>query len=126
MKEPPLECYREWVESFTRGEVIWRETIPVPESWWRGRQRCFNNKDGEIQKNVVHIFDITRSKELVMSGESNVRWMGKSGIAYVWVYQRDDRWYYTCIFHNPSKGIRSPEDAVKQSATSGRPFSQET
>lgn len=124
MKEPSLEFYRERVELYTRGEVIWRETVPVPEFWWRGRQVRFKGRDGLIQKNVVHIFDIKRSKELVMSGESNIRWMGQTGIAYVWAYQRDGRWYYTHIFHNPNRGIRSPEDAVQQSAGSGRPFSQ--
>jgi len=122
MKEPSLQFYLDSVEMLTGGEVIWRETIQVPESWWRGRQVLFKNRDGVIQRNVVHIFDIKRSKELVMSGESSIRWMGKTGIAYVWAYQRDDRWYYTRIFHNPNKGIRSPEDAVKQSARSGRPM----
>jgi hypothetical protein len=124
MKEPKLEFYRDYVEGFTRGEVKWRETIDVPEEWWKDRQRFFKNREGAIQKSVVHVFDVRRPKELVMSGESNIRWMGQTGVAYVWAYERDDRWYYTLVFHNPNKRICSPEDAVNQSAVSGRPFKQ--
>lgn len=122
MKEPELEFYRESVELLTEGEVTWRETIPVPESWWQGRQALLKNKEGTVQKNVVHVFDIKRSKEEVMGGTTVIRWMGQTGISYVWAYQRNNRWYYTRIFHNPYNGVRSPEDAVKQSSRSGRPL----
>jgi hypothetical protein len=124
MKEPSIDFYRESVLLLTGGEVTWKETIAVPESWWQGKQIISKDQGEKLQKNVVHVFDIKRSQEEITGNTTVIRWMGKIGTAYVWAYQRQNRWYYTRVFHNPSKGIRSPEDAVKLNSHSrGRPLS---
>jgi hypothetical protein len=123
MKEPPIEFYRESVESLTGGEVTWKETIPVPLSWWKGDQTISKEQEESLQKNVVHVFDIKRSLKEVMDRTTDTRWMGQIGEAYVWAYQRNGRWYYTRVFHRPSLDVLSPEDAVKISSSPfGRPL----
>jgi hypothetical protein len=117
MKEPPIEFYRESVEKLTGGDVTWRETIPVPLSWWRGNQIISNEQEKMIQKNVVHVFDIKRSIKEILGRTTSIRWMGETGVGYVWAYQRQNRWYYTRVFHNSSTGVLSPEDAVRVSSS---------
>ena len=123
MKEPSIEFYRESVESLTGGEVTWKETIPVPLSWWKRDQIISEEQEKLLQKNVVHVFDIKRSLKEILDRTTSIRWMGETGIGYVWAYQRQNRWYYTRVFHRPSIGVHSPEDAVRMNSSSfGRPL----
>lgn len=120
-KEPELGFYRMEVEKITGGTVTWAGTRPVPEEWWRPFRRNQEIPPKRLEKSVLHIFQIDRSKDLQAAQPLSPLWMGTHGTAYVWAYQHGGSWYYTRILQNPEKGIDSPEIAIRKSAESGRP-----
>lgn len=121
MKKPTLEFYRERVESLTGGEVAWKETIPVPGSWWQGNPLAPEGDANFSDTNLIHVFKISRSKEQLAKNTKGFIWMGESGAAYIWAYRRNESWYYTRVFHNPAKGISSPEDAFNHARRPRKP-----
>jgi len=74
MNEPTLEFYKGSVEGLTGGEVRWRETIVVPEIWWRD-QNPTRKGNGTLQTSLIHIFGITRSAEELASTTKGFGWM---------------------------------------------------
>lgn len=118
MKEPTREFYRKSVEILTGGDVAWVETISVPKSWWQANPLAPEGNTNFLNMDLIHVFNIVRSKEQLENNTKGFIWMGESGTAYVWAYCRNERWYYTRVFHNPAKGISSPEDAFNHARRS--------
>jgi len=106
----------------------------VPDAWWldhksqvfdalalrRLSSSAWFSEDLKLEASVVHVFDIKR--EEADFADSFVKWMGRTGISYVWNYRHGGRWYYSVNFHRQLNGIVSPETAVRQCARGGRPW----
>lgn len=118
MRPHTLQFFKKSIEDLTLGTAVWKETIPVPESWWKDYQRPFHTAC-TLQNSSVHVFEVNRSATEV--DESGIRWMGTSGFGFVWTYQREDRWYYTRVFGLAGRNDGA-ESAVRQRAQEGRPW----
>lgn len=117
MKQHSIEFFKKDIEELCHGTVLWRETVQVPEDWWKGCQRP-NEVPCNLQESMVHVFDVKR-EEADLVGDSSVRWMGEHGVAFAWSYRRNGRWYYTVTFKNPETGVDDPETAVRYRSHGG-------
>ena len=117
MKERTIEYFRERVAGLTGGQVLFKETVPVPDEWWMGSRRP-DSPAITLEVSHVHVFSIRRGHEEIYHRSAPIRWMGDDGLAYVWSYKLKGRWYYTRIFHRSIEHpeIKSPEDAVRANA----------
>jgi hypothetical protein len=121
MRKHTLKFFTEAVRQLTGGEVRHVRTVQVPASWWQS-VRTNSKPDLKLDLSVVHVFEVERSVDEVMKGETAIRWMGRQGFAYVWNYHKNGSSYYMRLFYNPDRGVVDVASAVKYSAQSGRPW----
>ena len=117
MSAHTLDFFRKHVESITLGQARWRETVAVPDAWWVEYRRS-HDAPSKLRESVVHIFDVTRDEDDIRLAD--LHWMGTTGVAYVWSYQRDGSRYYTAAFADRWTGTGA-EEAVRKRAQEGRP-----
>jgi len=113
-----VEFLKDHVEAIAGGEAVWTRRVDVPTSWWREYQQPLQSPS-LVTGSFVHVFAIRRTETDIR--EASLKWMGASGVAYVWTYCRDHLAFYTAVFADKDTATGA-EEAVRLRAKELRPW----